>query len=33
MLFGMIPGYALQRVLSDGPDKKSYLDGVRALIE
>ena len=30
---GTIPGYALQRVLSDGPDKKSYLDGVRALIE
>jgi AcrR family transcriptional regulator len=33
VLFGTIPGYALQRVLSDGPDKKSYLDGVRALIE
>lgn len=33
VLFGTIPGYALQRVLSDGPDRKSYLDGVRALIE
>jgi AcrR family transcriptional regulator len=32
VLFGTVPGYALQRVLSDGPDKKSYVDGVRALI-
>jgi AcrR family transcriptional regulator len=33
VLFGMVPGYALQRVLSDGPDKKTYLDGVRALVD
>jgi AcrR family transcriptional regulator len=33
VLFGMMPGYALQRVLSDGPDRKTYLDGVRALLD
>jgi AcrR family transcriptional regulator len=32
VLFGMVPGYALQRMLSDGPDRKTYLDGVRTLI-
>jgi AcrR family transcriptional regulator len=33
VLFGMIPGYALQRVLSDGPDRKRYLDGVHTLLD
>jgi AcrR family transcriptional regulator len=32
VLFGMVPGYALQRVLSDGPDRKTYLAGARALL-
>ena len=32
VLFGMLPGYALQRTLGAGPDKNSYLHGVRALI-
>jgi AcrR family transcriptional regulator len=32
VLFGMIPGYALQRILAAGPDKKTYLAGVRALV-
>jgi AcrR family transcriptional regulator len=32
VLFGMVPGYALQRILAAGPDKKTYLEGVRALI-
>jgi AcrR family transcriptional regulator len=31
VLFGMVPGYALQRILSAGPDPKVYLDGLRAL--
>ncbi|SNT19480.1 DNA-binding transcriptional regulator, AcrR family [Asanoa hainanensis] len=31
VLFGMVPGYALQRILSAGPDTKTYLAGLRAL--
>ena len=31
-LFGMIPGYALQRLLVGQPDKETYLRGVRALL-
>ncbi|MDW5326403.1 TetR/AcrR family transcriptional regulator [Plantactinospora sp. KLBMP9567] len=31
-LFGLIPGFALQRILAAGPDPKTYLDGVRALL-
>lgn len=31
VLLGMIPGYALQRILASGPDRKTYLEGVRAL--
>ncbi|MFD0741719.1 TetR-like C-terminal domain-containing protein [Phytohabitans flavus] len=31
-LFGMIPGYALQRILAHGPDKKTYADALRVLI-
>ncbi|MDG4822767.1 TetR/AcrR family transcriptional regulator [Asanoa sp. WMMD1127] len=31
VLFGMVPGYALQRILSAGPGPKAYLDGVRTL--
>ncbi|MGW0431564.1 TetR/AcrR family transcriptional regulator [Micromonospora sp. NPDC003197] len=31
-LFGMIPGYALQRILAAGPDRETYLAGVRALL-
>lgn len=32
-LFGMVPGFALQRLLIGGPDRKTYLEGVRALME
>jgi hypothetical protein len=32
VLFGMIPGYALQRLFLGYPDKESYLRGVRALL-
>jgi AcrR family transcriptional regulator len=32
VLFGMVPGYALQRILSGGPDRETYLRGVTALI-
>ncbi|GAA3770174.1 hypothetical protein GCM10022225_66320 [Plantactinospora mayteni] len=32
VLFGLIPGFALQRVLAAGPDPKTYLDGIRALL-
>ncbi|GIF64769.1 TetR family transcriptional regulator [Asanoa ishikariensis] len=32
VLFGMVPGYALQRILAGGPGRGAYLDGVRALI-
>ncbi|MEV4631274.1 TetR/AcrR family transcriptional regulator [Micromonospora sp. NPDC049523] len=31
-LFGLIPGYFLQRILADGPDRETYLAGVRALL-
>ncbi|GAB3969170.1 TetR/AcrR family transcriptional regulator [Plantactinospora veratri] len=31
-LFGLIPGFALQRILVAGPDSRTYLDGVRALL-
>jgi AcrR family transcriptional regulator len=31
-LFGMMPGYALQRLLVGDPDKATYLRGVRALL-
>jgi AcrR family transcriptional regulator len=31
-LFGMMPGYALQRLLVGNPDKETYLTGVRALL-
>ncbi|MEV4636200.1 TetR/AcrR family transcriptional regulator [Actinoplanes sp. NPDC049548] len=32
VLFGMIPGYALQRQLVGHPDRDTYLAGVRALL-
>jgi AcrR family transcriptional regulator len=32
VLFGMIPGFALQRLLAGTPDVETYLDGVRALL-
>jgi AcrR family transcriptional regulator len=32
VLFGMLPGYALQRILAAGPDKDTYLRGVETLI-
>ncbi|MFD0972050.1 TetR/AcrR family transcriptional regulator [Plantactinospora endophytica] len=32
VLFGLVPGFVLQRVLAAGPDPKTYLDGVRALL-
>ena len=31
VLFGMLPGYALQRQLVGSPDKETYLAGIRAL--
>ena len=31
-LFAMIPGYALQRMILGGPDKETYLVGVRTLL-
>jgi hypothetical protein len=31
-LFGMIPGYALQRTLIGNPTKETYLAGFRALL-
>jgi AcrR family transcriptional regulator len=31
-LFGMMPGYALQRLLVGNPDKETYLAGLRALL-
>jgi AcrR family transcriptional regulator len=33
VLFGMVPGYALQRMLSDGPGPKVYIGGLRALAQ
>lgn len=32
VLFGLIPGYALQRVLIGEPDRRTYLAGVRTLL-
>jgi AcrR family transcriptional regulator len=32
VLFGMVPAYALQRILADGPDKKTYAAAVRTLL-
>ncbi|WP_030441690.1 TetR/AcrR family transcriptional regulator [Actinoplanes subtropicus] len=32
VLYGMLPGYALQRMLTGLPDKATYMTGVRALI-
>jgi len=32
VLFGMIPGFALQRLLVGHPDKETYLRGVRSLL-
>ena len=32
-LFALLPGYALQRVLTGGPDRRTYLAGLRALID
>jgi hypothetical protein len=31
-LFGMIPGFALQRLLVGYPDKETYLRGIRTLL-
>ncbi|GFJ91239.1 TetR family transcriptional regulator C-terminal domain-containing protein [Phytohabitans rumicis] len=31
-LYGMVPGFALQRMLADGPDHKAYAAAVRLLI-
>ncbi|MEV6812808.1 TetR/AcrR family transcriptional regulator [Micromonospora sp. NPDC051296] len=31
-LFGLVPGWFLQRILTGGPDRASYLAGVRALL-
>jgi len=31
-LFGLVPGYILQRALIGGPDRRDYLAGVRALL-
>lgn len=31
-LFGMVPGYFLQRILAAGPDKKTYLRGLREVL-
>ncbi|MET0424685.1 MAG: TetR/AcrR family transcriptional regulator [Actinoplanes sp.] len=30
--YSLIPGFALQRILTGGPDRETYLAGVRALI-
>jgi len=32
VLFGTVPGYALQRILSGGPDKETYAAGLRTLL-
>jgi AcrR family transcriptional regulator len=32
VLFGMMPGYALQRLLVGAPDRVTYLAGIRALL-
>ncbi|MCW3840162.1 TetR/AcrR family transcriptional regulator [Micromonospora yasonensis] len=31
-LFGLVPGYFMQRILTGSPDRASYLAGVRALV-
>ena len=31
-LFGLVPGYILQRILTGTPDRETYLAGVRALL-
>ncbi|PWU52322.1 TetR/AcrR family transcriptional regulator [Micromonospora globispora] len=31
-LFGLVPGYFLQRILTGTPDRETYLGGVRALL-
>lgn len=31
-LFALVPGYFLQRILANGPDRATYLVGVRALL-
>ncbi|MEO3743910.1 TetR/AcrR family transcriptional regulator [Plantactinospora sp. B5E13] len=33
VLFGLLPGYALQRLLSAGPDRQTYLTGLRAMLD
>ncbi|MEE6259567.1 TetR/AcrR family transcriptional regulator [Plantactinospora sonchi] len=33
VLIGLVPGYALQRLLSAGPDRHTYLAGVRAMVD
>lgn len=33
VLFGMMPAYALQRVLTGTPDRATFLDGVRAILQ
>jgi AcrR family transcriptional regulator len=32
VLFGMIPGYLLQHILTGRPDRQTYLAGIRALL-
>jgi AcrR family transcriptional regulator len=32
VVYGMIPGFALQRVLTGFPDRRTYVEGMRALI-
>jgi hypothetical protein len=33
VIFGMMPGYALRRLLTGLPDKPTYVAGIRALLE
>jgi hypothetical protein len=33
VLYGMLPGYALQRMLTGLPDKATFTTGVRTLID
>ncbi|BCB85303.1 TetR/AcrR family transcriptional regulator [Phytohabitans suffuscus] len=33
VLFGMVPGFALQRILGNGPDKKSFTEALRVLVK
>jgi len=32
VLYGMLPGYALQRMLTGLPDKETYMSGLRTLV-